>query len=356
MARVLIADDNPIDRKMLAADLEQLGHEVCYAADGQEALAQLRREPFDLVVLDMHMPVMDGAETFEQMQKNPQWRQIPVLILSAGEGRDVVDFIARGAEDYLVKSSDPSVRALLKARVTNCLQKKHLRDSRDRDLQRLKHEQQNVIWLLNALFPYDVVQQLLPALRDRQETQRISIEPQRYHSAAVMFCDIVDFTAFCEAQDPRMVVGHLQELVSAFERIVDECGLEKIKTIGDSFLATAGLRTFMENPVGAAVECAWRLQAAARERPPHWTLRVGIDFGPVVAGIVGSRKFQYDIWGRTVNMAARVESEGLNGRVNLSESAWNQVAELYEAEIVSRVLKGVGPQTIYALVNQTGTR
>lgn len=352
MARILIADDDPVDRMMIAKDLSGLGHEVVFANDGEQALQQLRQEAIDLLLLDMNMPVMDGADTFALIQRSPQLRAIPVLILSGVDSpKNVIDFIARGAEDYLVKSSESAGRELLKARVTNCLQKKQLRDARERDLHRLKQERQNVLWLLNALFPYDVVQQLLPAVEKRDEASWITIEPRRCHRAAVMFCDIVDFTEFCEQHDPRVVVGHLQELVTDFEAIVEASGLEKIKTIGDSFMATAGLLKFFEDPVGAAIKCGWDMMKAAAARPPHWTLRIGIDYGPVVAGIVGSRMFQYDIWGRTVNMAARVESEGLNGRVNLSETAWSQVSELFEVEIVNCELKGIGKQSIYSVVS-----
>lgn len=350
MARILITDDDPVQRRFVTKELSELGHECLHAEDGGQALEILRTERIDLILLDMHMdPGMGGAETFEHLRKSPVLREIPVLILSGSESDQVVEFIARGAEDYLMKSFEDRDRALLRARVTNCLQKKLLRDEREKDLRQLRVEQQKVNWLLSSLFPFDVVNQLLQALDEDHDTPQIAINARSYRQAAVMFCDIVNFTAYCEEHDPRVVVGNLQAMVTAFERIANQHRLEKIKTIGDSFMATAGMRDYLPNSVKAAVECGREMLRVAQATPPHWSLRIGIDFGPVVGGIVGNEKFQYDIWGRTVNMAARVESEGRDGCINLSQTAWKQVVDVYQAELHPVTLKGLGEQMIYVI-------
>ena len=230
---------------------------------------------------------------------------------------------------------------MLKARVTNCLQKKWLRDEKRRMIQGLRDQQGWVNRLLNALLPNQVVQQFL-------NQREITFAPQRYR-AAVMFCDIVDFTQFCEGKDPQEVVEHLDRLVSRLEEICAEYRLEKIKTIGDSFMATSGMLTYVENPVHNCINAAEVMQAAAAEVPPHWQLRIGIDFGSFVAGIVGREKFQFDVWGQTINTAARIESEGENGAINLSQAAWNEVSELVSCRVTHRELKGVGVQPVYVV-------
>lgn len=354
MARILIADDDVVQQRFVMRELEPLGHEFLLACSPEEAIETLRHNRVDLVLLDMCLQVEgDGAEALAAMKKSPQWREIPVLIMSGVE-RPVADFIAQGAEDYLVKSADPAARQLLRARVKNALQRQADRAVREESLRTLRREREKIEWLLNALFPYDVAQELLNALNEAGDVPDIQIEPRSYNQAAVLFADVVGFTKYCESHHPREVVGSLKQLVTQFEQIIAIRRLEKIKTIGDSFMATAGLKVFHPNPVKAAVDCAMEMMRFAAMVPPHWTLRVGIDIGPVVGGIVGSEKFQYDIWGRTVNMAARVESVGVDGCINLSQAAWNLVSDLYEAEVTMVSLKGIGESPIYTIRPQLG--
>src|SRR5262249_6483626 len=142
-----------------------------------------------------------------------------------------------------------------------------------------------------------------PAVSELKATDRIL--PRRYEGVAVMFTDIVNFTAYCDAHEPEDVVSNLQLLVEACESAAASHGLEKIKTVGDAFMAAAGLLTPHDDPVMATVRGAFAMAEAARQVPAGWRLRVGIHLGPVVAGVVGRSKFTYDLWGDTVNVAAR---------------------------------------------------
>ena len=139
---------------------------------------------------------------------------------------------------------------------------------------------------------------------------------------AVLFCDVVGFTTYSEKNPPETVFAELEMLIDRFEAIAAKHGLDKIKTIGDAFMATANLLTPLDEPMLAAVACALDMVAAAQAVRADWAVRTGIDLGPVSAGIMGKTQFQFDVWGDTVNTAARIEEFGQPGSVNVSGRAW----------------------------------
>ena len=146
--------------------------------------------------------------------------------------------------------------------------------------------------------------------------------PRLYDDVTVMFCDVVGFTAYAETHPPQAVFSELETLVERFEEIARKHGLEKIKTIGDAFMATAGLLSSMAEPVRAAAACGFDMIDAGQAFGPGLGIRIGIDHGPMVAGIMGKSQFQFDVWGDTVNTAARIEAFARPGSVCLSDRAW----------------------------------
>jgi len=143
---------------------------------------------------------------------------------------------------------------------------------------------------LHALFPPEVVIEL-------KETS--SIRPRRYERVGVLFLDIVGFTPFCNSRRdrPEEVVNTLQRHFLAFEQIARTHGVQKIKTIGDAFMGTAGLLRPCENPVLTLIRCGLEMIQSARAGNPPWEVRVGIHIGPVVAGVLGQTQYSFDIWG-----------------------------------------------------------
>ncbi|HLF27160.1 MAG TPA: adenylate/guanylate cyclase domain-containing protein [Anaerolineae bacterium] len=318
---VLVVDDNEMNRDLLTRRLERQGHRIAIARDGLEALALMRSEPFDLVLLDVMMPQLNGYETLEQMQADSNLRRIPVIMISAVDQIDsVVRCIELGAEDYLPK---PFNQVLLKARIGAVLEKKRLRDQERAYLLEIEKEKRRADDLLHVLLPDSVVEEL-------KATN--TVKPRRHENVAVLFCDIVGFTAYCERREPEEVIGHLQELVEVFETIAVKHDLEKIKTIGDSFMTTAGLLQPLENPALHCVKGGLEMVAATPALPPGWQVRVGIHVGPVIAGVIGHRQYLFDVWGDTVNTAARIESLGIPNAVNVSRDVWRQVVEQCSGE------------------------
>ncbi|MGK9165741.1 response regulator [Inquilinus limosus] len=333
-AAILIVDDDETNRYTLARRLRREGYEdLTEAADGAAALALLRSRRFDLVLLDIMMPGMDGYEVLRTLKLDPALSDIPVIMISALDAIDsVVRCIELGAEDYLPKPFNPT---LLRARVGASLDKKRLRDQEAAYLDQIEREKERSDRLLRAILPPGAISEL-------KATDKVT--PRRYDDVAVLFCDIVDFTAYCDRNPPEQVVAELQTLMEAFEQVVACHGLEKIKTIGDALMATAGLLERVEDPLPAAIRCGLDLVAATRQTQPGWGVRIGIHHGPVVAGIIGRRQFLFDLWGDTVNTAARITACAHSNSVFLSAALWRRIQDRCRAR--SRgfyELKGKGP-------------
>jgi adenylate cyclase len=343
-ARVLIVDDEPFNRDVLAQELELLEHDAVVAIHGRDALDRLASETVDLILLDIMMPEIDGLEVLRRLKDDARLRHIPVIMISALDDVDsVVRCIALGAEDYLPKPFDP---VLLKARIGACLEKKRWRDQEqtyltqiERQMQEIERERTRADRLLHAILPPSAVAEL--KARDR-------VTPKRYEQVAVLFGDIVSFTPYCEQHPAEEVVANLDLLTRACEELVSAHGLEKIKTVGDCVVATANLLQPHADPVLASVRCAFAMAEAARINPASWQIRIGIHVGPVVAGVVGQSKFTFDVWGDTVNVAARLSDFGSDGAVYLSEAAWRQLDGRARGQPLGPVaLKGKGEIEVY---------
>ncbi len=331
--RLLVVDDNSANRELLQQLLGQLGHSVLSAASGQEALSNLEHSSFDLILLDVLMPGMDGFAVLDRLKANPAWKHIPVLMVSALDNmQSVINGIARGAEDYLTRPFD---ELLLRARVGACLEKKRLRDREQEHLQRIDR-------LLHAIFPPEAVSEL---------TATGSIQPRRHDKVGVCFMDVVGFTSFCDlhADQPEEVMRHLEWYVEMFEEVAGRHGVQKIKTIGDAFLMVSGLLRPVENPVLQLVRCAEEVLRRIPKGPAGWQLRVGIHVGPVVAGTLGGSQYSFDLWGSTVNIAARLESLGHPGAITLSDTAWEEISHWYRGVPHDVAIRGIGPMTIYEI-------
>ena len=208
---------------------------------------------------------------------------------------------------------------------------------------------------LFALTPADrMLRVILPDPIAEELTTYDAVQTRRHENVAVLFADVVGFTSFCDQREPDEVVEHLQAFTQTFERVAEKWGVEKIKTIGDCFMAAAGIPEPVDQPVNAAVSCGLEMIRAARHLASGWQLRMGVHIGPVIAGVVGGRRFAYDLWGDTVNTAARVESNGVAGRVNLSQAAFLACQDQFTARSSGKIqLKGKGLMELYTVEEPT---
>jgi guanylate cyclase len=215
----------------------------------------------------------------------------------------------------------------------------------------LRQEQAKAENLLLNILPRSIADRL------KAETQTIA---DQFSSASILFADVVDFTPLSERLPPDEVVGVLDHLFSHFDVLVDRCGLEKIKTIGDCSMVAAGVPSPRPDHARALALLALDLQAAMRsvDEVGHLglELRIGINSGPVVAGVIGRKRFLYDLWGDAVNTASRMESHGTSGRIQITRATKELLGDAFVLEPRGTIaVKGKGALEAWYLVGRRST-
>lgn len=330
--KLLVVDDDEFNRELMASVLDDEGYDYDMVENGSLALARISENNYDAVILDIEMPELDGFGVLEHLQKDMRLREIPVIMISGVEEiESVIKCIEMGATDYLHK---PINSVLLRARLGACLEKKHLRDQHLSYVRQLREEKNRSDELLNVILPTAAANELKSAGR---------VPPRTYQNVAILFCDIVGFTSFCNSHSAEEVVNGLQDLFEAFEKITHENNMEKIKTIGDEFMASSGLMLPNTDPLLAAVNCGLEMIKAAAAVDNSWSVRVGINQGSVIAGIVGHDKYQFDVWGDTVNTASRMTDVVKENAVVLPVEAWISIQDRCDARSLGKhYVKGKG--------------
>jgi class 3 adenylate cyclase len=287
-----VADDNKVNRLLLQRSLQLQGHDVSLAENGRVALEMLAREPFDLLLLDIAMPEMDGFQVLEHLAKDLRLRDLPVIVTSAVEGMDsVVRCIESGAEDYLPKPVNP---VLLKARIGASLEKKRLRDQQKELVRRFATRE----------------------VADDLDASGFALGGRRVE-ATVMFSDIRGFTTMAEAMPPEETIELLNTYYTLMFDAISGHGGVVNQMIGDGLMAIFGAPLALADPCGGAVRAAqemlemvalFNLEPDRAGKPPI-RIGVGIASGTVIAGYTGTdQRATYTCVGDTVNLAARLEA------------------------------------------------
>lgn len=319
---VLVVDDDPQNRDILDRRLRQQGHFVDCLSSGEEAIDWLSKFTPDLVLLDMLMPGLSGRDVLTAIKHIGGLSDVPVIVISALDDQvEIARCIGLGAEDYL---STPFHPAVLKARISSSLEKRRLRKVEVEHLARIEEEKRKSDRLLLNILP--------EAVADRLKAGE-KVIADFFPEATVVFVDLVDFTGLASSMKPEEVVGMLNQIFSRLDLISQKHGLEKIKTIGDAYMAVAGLPTPREDHAeaigGFSVEVIAEVERLKSDFQTPLEVRIGIDSGPVIAGIIGRNKFIYDLWGDTVNIASRMESHGLAGQIQVSENTWRRLKDKF---------------------------
>jgi class 3 adenylate cyclase len=333
-SRILVVDDNASNRDLLSRRLQREGYRVTSAEGGATALAMIAAEGFDLVLLDLMMPGMSGFEVLSRLKADRNTRHIPVIMISALDELDsTVRCIEAGAEDYLPKPFNP---ILLRARIGACLQKKRLLDE-------LHAEKERSEALLLNILPRTIVERMR-----RGET----VIADRVAAATILFADLVDFTSLADRFSPEETVALLGDIFSRFDALAGRHGLEKIKTTGDGYMLAGGLPEDRPDHAVAVAKMALAMldavETAGRTAGEPLQLRIGLNTGALIAGVLGTHKFVYDVWGDTVNTAKRMESYGLPGRVHVSAATRQALGDAFRLEPRGLLdVKGKGPMETY---------
>ena len=293
LGHVLVVDDNRLNRLKLARGLEQQGYAVNTAENGREALEMLRSTSFELLLLDIMMPEMDGFQVLEEMKSDPGLRDIPVIVISALEEMDsVVKCIEMGAEDHMPKPFDPT---LLNARIGASLEKKRLRDE--------------VVEQLN--FIRDIFGKYVPESIAKQIVAGKGILEPTQTTATILYTDIESFTSIAESIPPKQVVQMLNEYFPAVIEPITRHGGVVNQFQGDAMLVTFNIpiqdSQHADHAVNAALEIQELLKGTTFAGVALRT-RIGINTGEVIAGNVGAGdRINYTVHGDAVNLAARLE-------------------------------------------------
>ena len=353
---ILVVDDTP-DNLSLMAGLLKDTYRVKLANSGDKALAAVRGpSPPDLILLDIMMPGMSGYEVCEQLKQDPSTSEIPIIFLTAMESaEDEKKGLDLGAVDYLTKPVSPPI---VLARVRNHLAFKRLRDldqlrmvTMSEEKQLLELEQMKTDKLMLNILPRPIAERL------KRGEKNIS---GSYAEATILFSDLVGFTELSSKISATELVKMLNDLFTRFDKRADSLGLEKIKTIGDAYMAAAGIPIPRSDHAELCADMALGmfedLENFNKTHGKNVGMRIGLNSGPVVAGVIGFTKFSYDLWGNTVNTASRMESTAPMGQTQVSTSTYELLKDNFALqENGLQECKGLGQVKAYLLGGRLNT-
>jgi adenylate cyclase len=353
---ILVVDDNEINRDLLSRYLARLGHTVQAAPDGKKALEMIDSGAFDLVLLDIMMPELNGYQVLQHLKDSSNWRDLPVIMISALDEMDsVVRCIELGAADYLSKPFNP---VLLRARVGACLEKKRLRDlekEQKRQLQELNAALEVRNRFIRQTFGRYLSDDIVESILERPDGLKIGGEKRQ---ATILMSDLRGFTSLSEGLPAEDVVAMVNiyletmtDIILKYQGTIDEF-------IGDGILVIFGAPFQRPDDAQRAVACAVDMQLAMtsvndRNRQagyPEVALGIGVNTGTMVVGNIGSKKrTKYGVVGSNVNLTARIESYTVGGQIFISENTLKACGDIVRLDNAMQVSpKGVKePLTIY---------
>lgn len=350
--RVLLVDDQAIIAEALRRMLQdQPDVEFHVCREATKAIATANAVQPTVILQDLVMPDVDGLTLLKFYRANPQTRETPIIVLSTKEEAKVkAEAFALGANDYLVKLPD---KLELVARIKyhsrgyiHLLERNEAFAALEQSLEQLRVEQEKSERLLLNILPRPIA--------DRLKRGESTIA-ENFPDVTVLFGDICGFTELSARRSPKDLVEMLNGVFTVFDSLTERREVEKIKTIGDAYLAVAGLPTPRADHASAIAELAMEMLAAIDDINSKMRLdlrmRIGIHSGPVVAGVIGKNKFIYDLWGDTVNTASRMESHGIPGRVHVSNTTYEILRDQYQFEERGDIaVKGKGTMHTYFLL------
>lgn len=374
--RILVVDDHPALVTLTRHKLIQQGYEVLTAQNGQDALELSRTEYPDLILSDVDMPRMTGFELCERIKKDSRLNKIPIILVTSMVTTDhIMKGIEAGADNYLTKPFDDEtlyskiehllvnppapasetetvelniegktynvqadyshlVNLLISTYKNTLAQNNQLSkvqsglNATNKELELTKQEHEE---LIHNIFPEKVAENLLAYG---------TVTPERYQDSTIMFTDFVGFTKVVPKLKPEQLIESLSFYFDEFDDITAKHNLIKIKTIGDSYMAAGGLPNRNHTHPVDAILAALKITDFVRtygernhnNETPYLPIRIGVHTGKAVVGVIGKKRFAYDIWGETVNLAARLEEHSEDNAINISEATYTRVKDFFECE------------------------
>ena len=334
---VLLVDDELPILYVLSAILIRHGYHPVMSTTAENALARIEKYKPTLILLDFDMPRLNGLEVCRILKADESTAGIPIIFISGRKDiSDKIQAFDTGAVDFIEK---PFLAQEVLARVAAHVKLKHTTN----ELSQLLRSNNN---LLLEILPSIFAERI-----QNGEQQPVIQCPD----TSVLFCDIARFTTMAAKMSPSKVVSFLSQVYSELDELAEKYQLEKIKTIGDSYLAAAGVTVPMADHASTiadfALECSSSLKALERKLEIPISFRIGIDSGPLAAGIIGSKRPAFDIWGDTVNTASRMESTCPENQIQISSQTKKLLGGAYQfGRYHSINVKGKGKMNTYCLL------
>lgn len=313
---ILIIDDNLSQQAKLEEILKPLPNPVLRTDTMEKALDIMRYSEVSVILLGYKLKGLNIIDFMNRLQSDYSKEDTHVIIVldENKKKEDSADIYKVGAVDYIEKPFGPvTIRSMVKV------------------FDRLYFKKKRVKELLLNILPREIAVEL---------EEKGKVKPKRYGLASVMFADFVSFTHRTKEMSPVELLNHLDTYFAGFDKVITKYHIEKIKTIGDAYMSVAGIpEKRKENPVHAALaalEISYQMEKMQIHYKKYakfpWTLRIGIHSGPLVAGVIGKKKFAYDVWGDTVNIASRICSACEPGKVNISQATYDKIKDYFNCE------------------------
>jgi adenylate cyclase len=328
-ARILVVDDQEANVLLLERTLAGAGYaSVTSTTDPHEVCELHRKNRYDLILLDLQMPGMDGFQVMERLKEIETDSYLPVLVVTAQPDHKLRALQA-GARDFVSKPFDLTEVLM---RVRNMIEVRLLHLETKALYERVTAEQKVSERLLLNVLPPAIAARLKARPEDGADGFA-EIIADGFPEATILFAGLHDFSRLTERMAATEVVKLLNKIYSGFDAVMQERGLEKIKIMGESYIVAAGVPVPRPDHAEAIAEAALALQQeiVQHDAPNQETfsLRIGINSGPVVAGVIGRTKFSYDVWGETVNTAWHMETYGAPGHIQVNETTHARLRDNY---------------------------
>ena len=341
---ILYVDDEENNLTSFRAALRRYYH-IFTAQSGAEGMEIISKNDIHIIVTDQRMPNMTGVQFLQHIPDEPD--NIRMILTGFSDMEAIIEAINTGkVYRYITKPWDKDE---LKITIDNALEAVRLRrDNKHLVLELLENNEKLEEKVRQRTLEIEKKSMQLEAEKSKSDQLLLNILPEeiagelkrfgksyarKHNQVSVLFADIKGFTTITETMAADELITQLDESFRGFDRILEKYGIEKIKTIGDCYMCACGLPTDVENNAVIAVNAALDMQEFMTgfnttkriQNLPVFEIRIGIHTGPVIAGVVGIRKFAYDIWGDTVNLASQMEHHSLPGKINISENTFSLI-------------------------------
>ncbi len=371
-ANILYVDDEVNNLNSFRAALRR-NYNVFTAQSGEEGLEIFSHNDIQVIVTDQRMPGMTGVQFLQQLPQEPD--NVRIILTGFSDMEAIIDAINTGkVYRYITKPWDKDE---LKITIDNALETVLLRrNNRHLILELQQYNEQLEEKVAFRTLEIEKQKKQLESEKSKSDALLLNILPEeiaaelkrfgksyarKHEEVSVLFADIKGFTSIAEHMTPDLLVTQLDETFRGFDYITGKYGLEKIKTIGDAYMCAAGLPQDDEahalNAVKAAIDMQNFIGEFSRSKViqdlPGFEIRIGIHSGSVVSGVVGTKKFVYDIWGDTVNLASQMEQKSEPGKINISGETYKLVKDHFNCKYRGKIaVKGKGDIDMYFITDK----